>query len=108
MGLSTIDNERRWVTKSGALLRSETWTQSNGYGNEKETIPGTRLSADKAFLKELLAANPGHCLVVGLSLYRRLPRYSSDNDEFGLYVPPYVRYYLIEEDGIARTLKSNN
>ncbi len=108
MGLSTIDDGRRWVTKSGALLRSETWTQSNGYGHEKEIIPGTRLSADKAFLKELLSANPGYSLVVGLSLYRRPPRYSSDNDEFSLYVPPYVRYYLIEEDGIARTLKSSN
>lgn len=108
VGLSTIDDGRRWVTKSGALLRSETWTQSNGYGREKEIIPGTRLSADKAFLKELLSANPGYSLVVGLSIYRRPPRYSSDNDEFSSYVPPYVRYYLIEEDGIARTLKSSN
>jgi hypothetical protein len=105
MGLTSVDDARRWVTKSGAHVRSETWTQSSGYGREKETIPGTRLSADRAFLKELLAANPGHCLVVGLSLHRRGSRYSSDNDESSLYVPPYVRYYLIEDDGIARTLK---
>lgn len=108
MGLSSVDDGRRWVTESGALLRSESWTQSNGYGREKEMIPGTRLSADRAFLKELVAANPGHCLVVGLNLHRRASRYSSDNDEYSLYAPPYVRYYLIEEDGIARTLKSSD
>jgi hypothetical protein len=108
MGLRSIDDERRWVTQSGALLRSETWSQSTGYSHEKEAIPGTRLSADRAFLKELLAANPGHCLVIGLSLHRRAPRYGSDNDEYISYPPPYVRYYLIEDDGIARTLKRSN
>ncbi|MES2898678.1 MAG: hypothetical protein V4723_03065 [Pseudomonadota bacterium] len=108
MGLRSVDEGRRWVTESGAHLRSETWTQSSGYGREKETIPGTRLSADRGFLKELLAANPGHALVVSLRLYRRVPRYSSDNDDFMSYTPPYNRYYLIEEDGITRTLKSSN
>ena len=108
MGLRSVDDGRRWVTGSGALMRSETWTQSNGYGREKETIPGTRLSADRAFLKELLAANPGYSLVVGLRLHRRVPSYGSDNDDHSSYVPPYNRYYLIEEDGITRTLKSSN
>lgn len=105
VGLSSADDQRRWVTMSGALLRSETWTQTNGYGREKATIPGTRLSADGAFLKELLAANPEHWLVVGVRLNRRLSRYSSDEEESISYPPPYVRYYLIEEDGIAKTLK---
>ncbi|CAN7368021.1 hypothetical protein LJR129_002201 [Acidovorax sp. LjRoot129] len=105
MGLTSVDDARRWVTKSGAQVRSETWTHSNGYGREKETIPGTRLSADRAFLTELLAANPEHWLVVRLSLHRRGSRYSSDDEELSSYPPPYVRYYLIEEDGIARTLK---
>ena len=105
MGLTSVDDVRRWVTKSGAHVRSETWTHSNGYGREKETIPGTRLSAERAFLKELLTANPEHWLVVSLSLRRRGSRYSSSNDELSSYVPPYVRYYLIKEDGIARTLK---
>ena len=86
-------------------MRIETWTQTSGYGREKATIPGTRLSADREFLKELLAANPEHWLVVGLRLNRRRSRYSSDDEESNSYVPPYVRYYLIEEDGIARTLK---
>ena len=108
MGLRSLDDGRRWVTESGALLRSETWTQSSGYGREKEIIPGTRLSADRAFLKELLIANPGYSLVVGLSLRRRVPSYGSDNDDHSLYVSPYKRYYIIEDDGIARTLKSSD
>jgi hypothetical protein len=108
MDLRAVDDGRRWITKSGALLRSETWTQENGYGRERETIPGTRLSADKAFLRELLAANPEHWLAVSLTLRRRRSRSSSDDDESNSYAPPYVRYYLIEEDGIARTLKRSN
>lgn len=108
MGLGTVDDGRSWVTKSGALLRSETWTQTSGYGREKQTIPGTRLGADRAFLTEFLAANPDHWLVIGLTLHRRVSRYSSDNDESSLYVPPYIRYYLVKEDGIARTLKSSD
>jgi hypothetical protein len=109
MGLRSVDDGRRWVTESGAMMRSETWTQSSGYGREKETIPGTRLSADSAFLKELLVANPGHSLVVGLRLHRRAPRYSSDDDDHISYTPPYNRYYLIEdEDGSPRTLKSSD
>lgn len=108
MGIRSVDDGRRWVTESGAFLRSETWTQLNGYGREKEIIPGTRLSADKAFLKELLAANPGYSLIVSLELHRRGPRDSSDKEGYSSYVPPYNRYYLIEEDGIARTLKSSD
>lgn len=108
MGLCAVDDGRTWVTESGALMRSETWTQSNGYGREMETTPGTRLSAERAFLKELLGANPGYCLIIGLTLSRRAPRYSSDKNEHSLYPPPYNRYYLIDEDGIAKTLNSSD
>ncbi|MDP3253500.1 MAG: AVAST type 3 anti-phage nuclease/ATPase Avs3a [Hydrogenophaga sp.] len=108
MKLSSIDDGRRWVTKSGAGLRSETWTQTSGYGREKETRPGTRLSADQAFLKELLGANTEYWLVVCLKLNRRGSRYSSNDDDSSSYVPPYIRYYLIKEDGIARTLKRSD
>ncbi|WP_018151191.1 AVAST type 3 anti-phage nuclease/ATPase Avs3a [Leeia oryzae] len=108
MGLTSVDDGRIWEAKSGALLRSETWTQLIGYGSEKVMTPGTRLSANIVFLKELIAANPEHYLVVGLSLYRRLPNHDSDIDEYSLNIPPYIRYYLIEEDGIARTLKSSD
>lgn len=105
MELRSVDDERKWVTKSGGLLRSETWTQTEGHGREQETTPGTRLSADRAFLRELLAAHPEHWLVVGLTLRRRGSRYRADDDESSLHVAPYVRYYLVQEDGIARTLK---
>lgn len=108
MGIRSVDDGRRWVTESGALLRSETWTQSSGYGRKKEIIPGTRLSADKAFLKELLTANPGYSLIVSLKLHRRGPSYSSGNEDYSSYVHPYNRYYLIEDDGISRTLKSSD
>lgn len=105
MGLTSAEDGRKWVSKSGAQFRSETWTHSNGYGREKETISGTRLSADREFLKELITAKPEHWLVISLSLRRRGSRYSSSDEELSLYVPPYVRYYLIKEDGITRTLK---
>lgn len=108
MDLRSVDDGRRWVAESGALLRSETWTQSSGHGREKEIIPGTRLSADKAFLKELLTANPGYSLIVSLQLHRRCTSYSSSNEDYSSYIPPYNRYYLIENDGIARTLKSSD
>jgi hypothetical protein len=108
MKLSSIDDGRSWITNSGAVLRSESWTQISGYGREKETIPGTRLSANRAFLTEILAVNPQHWLVIELRLGRRSSRYGSNDDESSSYVSPYIRYYLIKEDGIARTLKSSN
>lgn len=108
MALEAFDDGRRWVTKTGATLRSETWTQVSGMGQEREMIPGTRLSADTAFLQELLEAVPGHQLIVSLSLRRQRPRHNSDEDGSNSYPDPYVRYYLIEEDGIARTLKRSH
>lgn len=108
MKLSSIDDGRSWMTNSGAVLRSESWTQISGYGREKDTIPGTRLSADRAFLTELLAVNPQHWLVIELRLRRRSSRYGSNDDDSSSYVPPYIRYYLIKEDGIARTLKNSD
>ena len=105
MGLTASEGERRWVTKSGSTMRSETWTRTSGYGREQETIPGTRLSCDREFLRELLATDQKHHLVVGLTLRRRRPRYGANANESDPYPDPYVRYYLIEEDGIARTLR---
>ena len=105
MGLTASEGERRWVTKSGSTMRSETWTRTSGYGREQETIPGTRLSCDREFLRELLATDQKHHLVVGLTLRRRRPRYGANANESDPYPDPYVRYYLIEEDRIARTLR---
>lgn len=106
--LTPAESERRWVTKSGATVRSETWTRTSGYGREQETIPGTRLSCDREFLRELLAADQKYHLVVGLTLRRRRPRFGPNADESDPYPDPYVRYYLIDEDGIARTLQRSH
>ena len=43
-----------------------------------------------------------------VSVRRRPTRYNSGEDEFEPYPWPYVRYYLIGEDGIARSLKGRD
>ena len=105
LGLTPTDDGRRWVTASGSILRSETWTQVVGLGREQETVSGTRLSGNRSLLHELLKAHPQDCLVLRVSVRRRPTRYNSGEDEFEPYPWPYVRYYLIGEDGIARSLK---
>lgn len=108
LGMTLTADGRRWVTTSGSILRSETWTQVVGLGREQEVISGTRLSGNTSFLRELLKAYPKDCLVLSVSVRRRPSRYNSGGDEFEAYPWPYVRYYLIGEDGIARSLKSRD
>lgn len=105
LGLTPYDDGRRWVTASGSILRSETWTHIVGYGRERDTVSGTRLSGTRSFLHELLKAHPQDCLLLSVSVRRRPTRYNSGGDEFEPYPWPYRRYYLIGEDGIARSLK---
>ena len=104
LGLTPYDDGRRWVTASGSILRSETWTHIVGYGRERDTVSGTRLSGTRSFLHELLKAHPRDYLLLSVSVRRRPTRYNSGGDEFEPYPWPYVRYYLIGEDGIARSL----
>lgn len=106
LGLNLADDGRRWVTASGSVLRSDAWTQVVGLGREQETVPGTRLSGNRSFLHELLKAHPHDYLVLSVSVRRRPTRYNTGGDEFEPYPWPYVRYYLIDEDGITRSLKS--
>jgi len=54
IGLTASAGGRIWTTEADGFLRSETWTCLQGYGRERETIPGWRLSGDKGFLKCLL------------------------------------------------------
>lgn len=108
LGLTLTDDGRRWVTTSGSILRSETWTQVVGLGREQETVSGTRLSGNRSFLLELMKARPDEWVVVRVSVRRRPTRFNSDEDEFDPYPSPYVRYYLIGEDGIPRSLKSRD
>lgn len=106
LGLNLNADGRRWVTASGSILRSETWTQVVDFGREQDIVSGSRLSGNRNFLHDLLRAHPQDCLILSVSVSRRPTRYNSGEDEFEPYPWPYVRYYLIGEDGIARSLKS--
>jgi hypothetical protein len=108
LGLTPYDDRRHWATASGSILRSETWTHVVGFGRERDTVSGTRLSGTRSFLRELLKAHPQDCLLLSVSVRRRPTRYNSGGDEFEPYPWPYKRYYLIGEDGIARSLKGRD
>ncbi len=95
---------RTWTTGSGGLLRSETWSRIQGYGRQAETFPGWRLSGDKEFLTCLLDSLPEHRLILSVEVWRHVTRYGGDKDDFGSYRLPYVRYYLLEADGVAHSL----
>ena len=105
LGLTSADG-RRWFTPSGSVLRSETWTQVTGQGRDQDVVAGTRLSAERGFLLDFLKAHLDSGLMVSVSVRRRPTRSRSDEGDFDSYPWPYVRYYLIGDDGIARSLKS--
>jgi hypothetical protein len=108
LSLTSFDDGRRWLTPNGSVLRTETWTRVVGQGQEQEVVAGTRLSAERRFLLDFLKAHPSSRLVVSVSVRRQPTRSRSDEDDFDGYAWPYVRYYLIGEDGIARSLKSRD
>lgn len=108
LGLTSNEDGRRWLTASGSILRIETWTHVVGFGRERDTVSGTRLSGDHGFVHELLKAHPQDCLLLSVSVRRRPTRYNLGEDEFEPYPWPYKRYYLIDEDGIARSLKGRD
>jgi|LNAP01.1.fsa_nt_gb hypothetical protein len=102
LGLTACPDLRRWRSPSGALLRSESWTRSVGYGRDHDHLSGTRLSCDSSFLGELLQAHPHEQLLICVSVRRVPPR---DNEaQFEPYPWPYEHYYLIGNDEITRTL----
>jgi len=106
LGLSADADFRHWTSRSGSFLRSESWTRVVGFGREQEIVSGNRLSCDRGFLLDLLKAHPQDCLVLSVSVRRKPPHSSSDNDKFEPYPWPYGRYYLLGDDGITRSLKS--
>ncbi|APQ13317.1 hypothetical protein BJP27_18105 [Pseudomonas oryzihabitans] len=108
LALTPSADDRRWISASEALLRSESWTQVVGYGHEQDTIAGTRLSGNTELLQLLLEKHPHDCLVLSVSIRRLPPRDRSGEDEVEPYPWPYVRYYLMDSDGISRPLESNN
>lgn len=104
LALVASPDGRTWVTGNDGLLRTETWTHIQGSGREAEMTPGWRLSGNKRFQNRLLDVNPGDCLLLSVAIRRRPPRYLADEAEFQPYPWPYVRYYLMEDDGVAHAL----
>jgi len=94
---------RTW-SKDGAILRSEIWIRAQGYGREAENVPGWRLSGNLELIQALLKAHPDFCLILSVVIKRRSPRHGEYSTEIGAYPRPYARYYLMGEDGVARTL----
>jgi hypothetical protein len=101
LGLTSLDEGRVWASDPEIFVRSETWTQSHGYGRERESISGWRLSGSKGFVKKLLHANPNDCIILSVSIKRPSWRNRGDQDEIPAYLQPYARYYLMEADGVA-------
>lgn len=95
---------RSWTLPAGGRLRSETWSRSTGYGEERDVLTGTRLSADDKFIHALLDGHPNTSLIVCVKVRRKPPRDETVNDDYSSYNYPYNRYYLIGHDGITRSL----
>ncbi len=103
MGLVASADGRTWTTGTEGMLRSETWTAIDGYGRERETVSGSRLSADQGFLRRLLDAHPDERLIVSVNVHRFSTRDSWKDDELGHRRAPYIRYYLMGGDGVAHS-----
>jgi hypothetical protein len=104
LGLSASTDGRTWTAGTESLVRSETWTHTQGYGRERETISGWRLSGNEHFLKRLLDATPDSCLLLAVQVGRWPPQHRGGQPEFDQYPQPYARYYLMEADGVAHAL----
>ena len=85
-------------------MRSETWSRSTGYGQERSILTGTRLSADNKFISALLQARPDSSLIVRVIVRRKPPKDETGKDDYSFHNYPYNRYYLIGHDGITQSL----
>jgi hypothetical protein len=104
LGLSASADGRVWTTGTEGFVRSETWTHTQGYGRDMETIAGSRLSGNAAFVKRLFEVYPDSCLLLCVQVRRRPPRNRGGEPEFEQYPQPYARYYLMGGDGVAHAL----
>ncbi|BFO56987.1 MULTISPECIES: AVAST type 3 anti-phage nuclease/ATPase Avs3a [Comamonadaceae] len=102
--LTTDPDARSWTLPDGGTLRSETWSRSTGYGQERGILTGTRLSADNKFISALLQVRPNSSLIVRVIVRRKPPKDETGKDDYSFYNYPYNRYYLIGHDGITRSL----
>lgn len=100
----TDPDARSWTLPAGGRLRSETWSHSTGYGEERNLLTGTRLSADHKFIRALLERRPDTSLIVRVKVRRKPPKDEAGEDDYTFYNYPYNRYYLIGHDGITRSL----
>jgi hypothetical protein len=95
---------RSWTLPTGGRLRSETWSRGTGYGEERDFITGSRLSADDKFIRALLEGCPDTSLIVRVKVRRKPPKNDGGEGDYTFYNFPYNRYYLIGHDGITRSL----
>lgn len=95
---------RSWTLATGGRLRSETWSRSSGYGEQRSVLTGTRLSADSKFIQALLGVRPNSSLIVRVAVRRKPPKDDISKDDYSYYNYPYNRYYLVGPDGITRSL----
>lgn len=100
----TDPDARSWTLREGGRLRSESWSRSTGYGNARDVLTGTRLSADDKFVRALLDGHPDASLIVRVKVRRKPPKDETGNDDYSFYNYPYNRCYLIGHDGITRSL----
>lgn len=100
----TDPDGRSWALPAGGRLRSESWSRSTGYGEERDVLTGSRLSADDKFIRALLDGQPNTSLIVCVKVRRKPPKDETGNDDYSFYNYPYNRYYLIGQDGITRSL----
>lgn len=100
----TDPDARSWTLPGGGKARSESWSRSTGYGEERDVLTGTRLSADDKFIRALLDGHPSTSLIVCVKVRRKPPKEEAASDDYSFYNYPYNRYYLIGHDGITRSL----
>ncbi|PLC50375.1 hypothetical protein CR159_07905 [Pollutimonas subterranea] len=100
----TDPDARSWTLPAGGRLRSESWSRSTGYEEERSVLTGSRLSADDKFIRALLDGRPNTSLIVCVKVRRKPPKDETGNDDYSFYNYPYNRYYLIGHDGITRSL----
>lgn len=104
IGLAESPDSRRWVAPAGGVVHSETWSETTGYGDDKESETGWRMSCDQAFIRELLKANGGMRLILSVEVRRHPKRDHDDWESNQFHYAPYSRYYLMGEDGVAHSL----
>jgi len=100
----TDPDARLWTLPGGGSLRSESWSRNTGYGDERDVLTGTRLSADDKFIRALLDGHPDSSLIVRVKVRRKPPKDETGNDDYSFYNYPYNRCYLVGQDGITRSL----